>query len=242
MSATPHTYDPKVLIVIPTYNEAENITPITTAVLEAAPSVHILIVDDSSPDGTGDIADKLSAERSEIHVLHRTSKDGLGRAYLAGFQWALDRDYQVVFEMDADFSHDPAYLLTMIRATQDYDLIIGSRYVEGGGTEDWGVARQFISQGGGLYARTVLGVGIRDLTAGFMAWRREVLEAIDFSNVDASGYGFQIEMKYRASRMGFRILEIPIHFPDRQVGESKMSSKIFMEAMGLVWKLRLKDI
>ncbi|MBH25378.1 MAG: dolichyl-phosphate beta-D-mannosyltransferase [Myxococcales bacterium] len=230
------------MIVIPTYNEADNIEPIITAALAAAPGVHILVVDDSSPDGTGDIADRIASEQEAVHVLHRTSKDGLGRAYLAGFAWALERSYDVVFEMDADFSHDPSYLLPMIRATQDYDLVIGSRYVEGGGTQDWSLSRRAISQGGGLYARTVLGVGIRDLTAGFMAWRRSVLEAIDLDSVEASGYGFQIEMKYRASRMGFRILEIPIRFPDRTVGESKMSSSIFTEALSLVWKLRFKDI
>ncbi|MEL6179636.1 MAG: polyprenol monophosphomannose synthase [Myxococcota bacterium] len=234
-------YTPKVLIVIPTYNEADNLEPITAAALASAPGVHILVVDDNSPDGTGAIADRLAAEQDAIHVLHRTSKDGLGRAYLAGFAWALDRDYDVIIEMDADFSHDPTYLLPMIRATHDYDLVIGSRYVEGGGTQDWGITRRLVSQGGGLYARTVLGVGIRDLTAGFMAWRRTVLEAIDLQRVEAHGYGFQIEMKYRASCMGFRILEIPIQFPDRTIGQSKMSSSIFAEALGLVWRLRLNN-
>ena len=230
-----------VLVVIPTYCEAENLEKISEAVLEVAPSVNILVVDDNSPDGTGLIADRLSAEDGRIHVLHRFQKEGLGKAYLAGFSWALERDYDKVIEMDADFSHNPAYLPEMIHQADFYDLVIGSRYVEGGGTEGWTLSRRLISRGGGLYARTVLGVGIQDLTAGFMCYRRHVLEAIDLARVGASGYGFQIEMKYRTVKQGFRVLEIPISFPDRKEGESKMTSAIFGEALSLVWKLRLGD-
>lgn len=229
------------LIVIPTYNEAENIPRIVPAVLETVPEVHILIVDDNSPDGTGELADELAAQDARVHVLHRTSKDGLGRAYIAGFRWALERSYGRVFEFDADFSHDPGYLPAMIKALKtEADVIIGSRYVSGGGTRNWTLLRKFISQGGGLYARTVLGVHVRDLTSGFIGYRRRVLETLDLDKIDASGYGFQIEMKYRAVQRGFVVQEFPIVFVDREVGQSKMSSGIFLEALTLVWKLRLK--
>ena len=230
----------KVLIVMPTYNEAENINRIVPAVLEAAPDVHMLIVDDNSPDGTGDLADALAAADDRVHVLHRTSKDGLGRAYIAGFEWALARDYDAMFEMDADFSHQPRYVPIMIAALGAAHVCIGSRYVAGGGTEDWGLMRKLISRGGGFYARTVLGVKLRDLTAGFIGWRREVLEALPLGQIDASGYGFQIEMKYRAVKAGYHVVETPITFPDRTHGESKMSANIFGEALLLVWKLRSK--
>lgn len=225
---------------MPTYNEAENINRIVPAVLEAVPEVHMLIVDDSSPDGTGDLADALADADERVHVLHRTSKDGLGRAYIAGFRWALERDYDAMFEMDADFSHQPKYLPTMIARLGEAHVCIGSRYVDGGGTEDWSMFRKFISRGGGMYARTVLGVKLRDLTAGFIAWRREVIEALPLDEIDATGYGFQIEMKYRAVKQGFRVVETPITFPDRTHGESKMSANIFGEALLLVWKLRAK--
>jgi dolichol-phosphate mannosyltransferase len=225
---------------MPTYDEAENITRIVPAVLQAAPDVHMLIVDDDSPDGTGDLADGLAAEDERVHVLHRTSKDGIGAAYVAGFKWALARDYDAMIEMDADFSHQPKYLPAMIETLGRAHVCVGSRYVEGGGTEDWGLMRKFISRGGGLYARTVLGVKIRDLTAGFIAWRREVLEALPLDGLDASGYGFQIEMKYRAVTSGYLVEEIPIIFPDRTHGESKMSANIFGEAFVLVWKLRAR--
>jgi dolichol-phosphate mannosyltransferase len=237
LTATP-LESPRVLVVMPTYNEADNINKIVPAVLDAAP-VEILIVDDSSPDGTGALADALAAQEPRVHVLHRTSKDGLGRAYLAGFAWGIARGFDVLIEMDADFSHQPASLAPMIRHMRDFDVVIGSRYVQGGQTQNWGLRRRLISRGGGLYARSVLGVQIQDLTSGFIAWRREVLEALDLSAVQASGYGFQIEMKYRAARAGARILETPITFPDRTHGESKMSANIFSEALSLVWKLRL---
>jgi dolichol-phosphate mannosyltransferase len=175
-------------------------------------------------------------------VLHRPGKQGLGTAYIAGFRWALERDYQFVFEMDADFSHDPKYLPQLLQvARTGADLALGSRYVEGGGTINWGVVRQLISKGGSLYARTILGIPVRDVTGGFKCFRRRVLEAIDLSTVNAQGYGFQIEMTFRALRHGFRVVEVPIVFVDRRVGQSKMSRKIFLEALTLVWKLRFRE-
>lgn len=230
-----------VLICMPTYNEKDNIRRITAAILDVVPDVEILIIDDGSPDGTGDIADELAAADRRMHVLHRTEKAGLGPAYIAGFRWAMERGYGFVFEMDADFSHQPKYLPGMIAALKDHDVVIGSRYVAGGGTENWGALRKFISRGGGIYARTILGVKIQDLTAGFIGWRTPVLKAIDLDTVEASGYVFQIEMKYRAHQRGFKILELPITFPDREVGESKMSTGIALEAITRVWKIRLKN-
>ncbi len=228
------------LICMPTYNEKDNIRNITSAIHDVVPDVHILVIDDGSPDGTGAIADELSARDQRIHVLHRTEKAGLGPAYIAGFGWALDRGYDFVLEMDADFSHQPKYLPDMLATLKTHDVVIGSRYVTGGGTENWGLIRRLISRGGGLYARTILGVGIQDLTAGFIGWRRKVLETLDLGNIEASGYVFQIEMKYRAHQAGFRIKEIPITFPDREVGESKMSTSIALEAVTRVWKIKLK--
>jgi dolichol-phosphate mannosyltransferase len=232
---------PLVLVIVPTYNEKENLPQIVRAVHQHLPHAHLLIVDDNSPDGTGVVADQIAAQDRQVHVLHRPGKQGLGTAYVAGFRWALDRDYQYIFEMDCDFSHDPKYLPEMLAtAEQGADLVIGSRYIEGGGTINWGVARQIISKGGGFYARTILGVPVRDLTAGFKCFRRRVLETLDLSTVDAQGYGFQIEMTYRTLKRGFRVIEVPIVFVDRRVGQSKMSKKIFAEALTLVWKLRLK--
>ncbi len=230
--------DPEVLIVIPTFNEAENIGRIVPAVLAELPEAHVLVVDDGSPDGTGDMAEAMAAEDARVHVLRRSSKDGLGRADVAGFKWALERSYGLVFEFDADFSHDPATLPRMVRHARDFDVVIGSRYVAGGGTARWPLARKIISRGGGLYARAVLGADIQDLTSGFIGWRRAVLEALDLDSIHASGYGFQIEMKVRATRAGFSVLESPIVFHDREAGQSKMSSKIVLEALGLVWRLR----
>lgn len=230
-----------VLICMPTYNEKDNIGPITAAILEVVPDVHILVIDDGSPDGTGQIADELSAADDRIHVLHRTEKAGLGPAYIAGFRWAMAQGYGRIFEMDADFSHQPKYLPDMIATLDEHDVVIGSRYVTGGGTKNWGVLRRFISRGGGIYARTILGVDIQDLTAGFIGWRTHVLQAIDLETVEASGYVFQIEMKYRAHQRGFSIVELPITFPDREVGESKMNTGIALEAITRVWKIRLKN-
>ncbi len=229
------------LICMPTYNEAENIRRILPAVFEQVPEVHVLVIDDQSPDGTGEIADAMAREDERIHVLHRAEKQGLGPAYIAGFRWALAREtYDVILEMDADFSHQPTYLPQMLAEIDRWDVVVGSRYIAGGGTEDWGLVRRLISRGGGLYARTILSIDIQDLTAGFVAWRREVLETIDLEGVEASGYVFQIEMKYRAFRRGFRLLEVPIVFPDRTVGTSKMTPDIALEALWRVWKIRFK--
>lgn len=228
------------LVIIPTYNEAENLEPITSAVLAAEPRADILVVDDNSPDGTGRLADALAAKNPRIRVLHREKKQGLGKAYLHAFRWALDEGYPYVIEMDADFSHDPKYLPVLLNeAMAGTDLVLGSRYVDGGGTVNWGPARRAISRGGSLYARSILGVRIQDLTGGFKCFRRAVLEAIDLGAVRSSGYAFQIELTYRALKAGFQIKEMPIVFEDRRVGQSKMSRKIFLEALTMVWKLKL---
>jgi dolichol-phosphate mannosyltransferase len=232
-----------VWVVIPTYNEADNIERIvraTGAELERlAPGSHrILIVDDNSPDGTGRIADELAEQMPQVEVLHRAAKTGLGHAYLAGFARALEGDAELVVEMDADFSHDPRYLDGLLDAARDADLVLGSRYVEGGGIEDWGIARRLISHGGCVYARAILGVQIRDLTGGFKCIRREVLEAIRLESVRADGYVFQVEVTYRALLAGFRVREVPIVFRDRSVGTSKMSARIALEAMWEVPLLR----
>jgi dolichol-phosphate mannosyltransferase len=230
-------------LIIPTYNEVENLDRIVRAAageLKAcAPGSHrILIVDDNSPDGSGQIADQLAAELGPVEVLHRPAKAGLGQAYLAGFRRALAAGAELVIEMDADFSHDPRYLPALLEAARDADLVLGSRYVPGGGVRNWGLVRRLISRGGGLYARTILGVGIRDLTGGFKCIRREVLEAIQLESLRAEGYVFQIEVTYRALRAGFRVREIPIVFPDRTAGKSKMSTRIALEAMWLVPAIR----
>ncbi len=227
------------LIIIPTYNERENLKSLCDQVLTALPSADLLIVDDNSPDGTGQLADQMAAENQRISVLHRSGKLGLGTAYIAGFRYALSKGYEFVFEMDADFSHDPVYLPALLGAAKDgAGVVIGSRRVPGGGTENWGLSRQLISAGGSLYARTILGLDVRDLTSGFKCFRREVLAAIDLDAVRSNGYSFQIEMTYRAVRKGFSVTEVPIIFIDRRAGQSKMSSKIFAEAMGMVWRLR----
>ncbi len=223
-------------LTIPTYNEAENLPGIVRAasaeLARAAPGDHrILVVDDNSPDGTGMVADSLAAEHEWVDVLHRPRKSGLGNAYLAGFACALQNGARLLIEMDADFSHDPQYLPDLLAAAQDADVVLGSRYVAGGGVRDWGLVRRLVSRGGGLYARAILGVGVRDLTGGFKCIRREVLEAIDLPSVRAEGYVFQIEITYRAILAGFTVREIPIVFSDRTVGSSKMSSMIALEAM-----------
>lgn len=227
------------LVIIPTYNERDNLGPITTAVLAADKRIDILVCDDNSPDGTGQLADELAAKEPRIKVLHREKKEGLGRAYLAAFRWALDRKYDFIIEMDADFSHDPKYLPKLIDTARDEaDVAVGSRYIEGGGTVNWGIGRQVMSRGGSVYVRTVLGIDLHDCTAGFKCFNRRVLEGIGLEKVQSSGYGFQIELKYRALKKGFTIKEIPIVFEDRRVGQSKMSRKIFLEAIRMVWKLR----
>jgi dolichol-phosphate mannosyltransferase len=228
------------LVIIPTYNERDNVEAITRAVLDTEPRVDILIVDDNSPDGTGQLADQLAEREKRIHVLHREKKEGLGRAYLHAFKVGLEKGYQYLIEMDADFSHDPRYLPKLLdQALSGADLVLGSRYVEGGGTVNWGVGRQIVSKGGSLYARTILGVRIRDLTGGFKCFHRRVLEALELEAVKSTGYAFQIELTYRALKKGFKVVEVPIVFEDRRVGQSKMSRKIFLEALTMVWKLRL---
>ena len=229
----------KALVCLPTYDERENLAPMVEAILAQAPAVEILVIDDNSPDGTGRLADELAAREPRLHVLHRQGKEGLGRAYLAGFAWALQRGYGLVLEMDCDFSHDPRYLPALIAAAADHDLVLGSRYVPGGATVNWGRLRKLISRGGSLYARTILGLSVRDLTGGFECFRREVLEAIDLPSVQCTGYAFQIELTWRAARRGFRILELPITFADRRVGRSKMSRRIVLEAVRKVWSIRL---
>jgi len=196
------------------------------------------VVDDNSPDGTGALADAVAAREPRVKVLHRAGKEGLGKAYLAGFAWALAQGYGLVLEMDADFSHDPRYLPAMLARAAEADLVLGSRYVPGGGTENWGLVRRLISKGGSLYARTILGVKVRDLTGGFKCFRREVLEGIDLASVECTGYAFQIELTYRALRRGFRVVELPIVFADRRVGQSKMSRRIVLEALRKVWSIR----
>lgn len=231
------------LICIPTYNEAENLPRIVPAVLEAVPEAHVLVADDNSPDGTGALADEIAARDGRVHVLHRRGKEGLGKAYLAAFAWALERDYRYVFEFDADFSHDPKYLPGFVAVLErGADVVVGSRRVAGGGVENWGAMRRFISWGGSLYARTILQVPIRDLTGGFNGFRREALEVMDLEGVGSTGYCFQIELKYRALKHGFKVVELPIVFPDRVHGVSKMSGDIFMEAVVQVWRLRGLDV
>jgi dolichol-phosphate mannosyltransferase len=231
-------------IVMPTYNEADNVGPIAGAILEALPGATLLIVDDASPDGTGKLADALAAGDPRIRVLHREAKTGLGRAYLDGFRVALEREAQAVLQMDADWSHDPASLPSVLAPLEQgaADLVIGSRYVAGGGTVDWGIVRRFISRGGSLFARIMLGLPAHDLTGGFKAWRAETLGAIDFTGVHAGGYVFQIEMTYRANRLGARLREVPITFRDRRIGQSKMSRRIVVEALVVVCQLRLDEL
>ena len=227
-------------VVVPTYNEAENLEPFVRALLAAAPDVNVLVVDDNSPDGTGRIADGLAAELGVGEVLHRPGKEGLGRAYLAGFADVLGRVAQLVLEMDADFSHSPADVPRLIAAAERVDLVLGSRYVDGGRVEDWGLMRRALSRGGSLYARLVLGVRVRDLTGGFKCFHRRVLDELDLDAVIADGYGFQIELTYRALKAGFRVEEVPIVFRDRRAGSSKMNVRIAAEAIWKVPALRLR--
>ncbi len=231
-------------VVVPTYNEADNLEAIATAILDALPAATLLVVDDGSPDGTGAIADRLASADVRVRVLHRAAKAGLGRAYLAGFAVALDGGADWVLQMDADWSHDPAAtpgLLAPLRAGAA-DLVIGSRYTQGGGVVDWGIMRRLVSRGGSLFARIVLRLPAGDLTGGFKAWRASTLAAVDFAGVHAGGYVFQVEMTYRADRGGARIREVPITFRDRRVGQSKMSRRIVVEALVVVLQLRWDEI
>ena len=228
----------KTLIIIPTYNELENLRPLIEEIFKYVPQTDILIVDDNSPDGTGKLADELSAEHPQIHVLHRAGKLGLGTAYIAGFKYAIEHEYDAAFEMDADFSHDPRYLPNFLTAIEDADLVIGSRYVAGGGTPNWSLLRRFISGGGNTYARFMLSLPIHDCTAGYRCYRRRVLQAIDLDTIQSQGYAFQIELVYRVRKHGFKIVETPIVFQDRRVGKSKMSRKIFLEGFIFVFRTR----
>jgi dolichol-phosphate mannosyltransferase len=234
---------PRTLIVTPTYNEKDNLPRFVDAVRSAMPDADLMVVDDNSPDGTGAIADGLAAADPKVRVMHRAGKLGLGTAYTQAFQRGLDEGYERFFEMDADLSHDVKYLPSFVRALDGgADVVIGSRNVPGGGVLGWGLGRHFISKGGSLYSRTILGLGVKDLTSGYKAFSRRALDAIDISTVHSNGYSFQIEMTYRALRKGMRIKEVPIVFVDRTAGASKMSRKIFIEAIGVVWKLRAEAI
>jgi dolichol-phosphate mannosyltransferase len=230
------------LVIIPTYNEKENIDKIASAVLDASPHVDILFVDDNSPDGTGQLADALAERFDRIHVMHRTSKDGLGRAYVAGFKWALERDYQFVMEMDCDFSHDPKEIPNFRDAViAGADLVLGSRYKGGVRVINWPISRLMLSRGAGIYVQLITGMPFTDPTGGFKCFRREVLESYAFERVKANGYGFQIEMTHKAWMNGFRIAEVPITFEDRQEGTSKMSGNIVYEALWIVWTLTVRN-
>jgi dolichol-phosphate mannosyltransferase len=232
----------RALVVVPTYNEAMNLPLIVPQILVQDPRLDVLVVDDNSPDGTGAMADELAAKDPRIHVLHRPGKGGLGKAYIAGFRWALERDYEYVFEMDADFSHDPRFLPIFLDAAQNADLVIGSRYKTGVNVINWPISRLLLSLGANLYAQWITGMPIVDSTGGFKCFRRRVLEAIDFDRVRSNGYSFQIEMSFRAWKKGFRLVEIPIVFTDRVEGQSKMNKRIVREAIWMVWWLRVKGI
>jgi dolichol-phosphate mannosyltransferase len=229
----------RALVIVPTYNESENLPRLIPSVLSRDPRLEVLVVDDASPDGTGRIADELAAAEPRVHVLHRAGKLGLGTAYLDGFRWGIERGYDVLFEMDADFSHDPVHLPQFMEAIERYDVVLGSRYLHGRVTVvNWPIGRLLLSYFANVYARWVTGLPIADATGGFKAFRRPVLEAIDLDRVESNGYAFQIEMSFRAWKQGFRLGEIPIMFVDRDLGESKMSKKIVREAVWRVWRLR----
>ncbi|HEX8362072.1 MAG TPA: polyprenol monophosphomannose synthase [Longimicrobium sp.] len=230
----------RALVVIPTYNERDNLPRLVPSILSRDPRLEILVVDDGSPDGTGAMADEIAAAERRVHVLHRAGKLGLGTAYLAGFAWGLERGYDAFLQMDADFSHDPAHIPQFLRAIEEYDLVLGSRYLEGRVTVvNWPIARLLLSYFANVYARWVTGLPVGDATGGFKCFRREVLATLDLDRVESNGYSFQIEMSFRAWKLGFRIGEIPIMFVDRDLGESKMSKAIVREAIWRVWRLRL---
>ena len=233
------------LVVLPTYNERENIEPIVSAILDQSADFDVLVVDDNSPDGTGHLADALATRHAgRVHVMHRDGKRGLGTAYIEGFLWALAREYEYIFEMDADFSHDPADLVRLRAALTSgaADASVGSRWVPGGGTRNWSLMRTCISRGGSLYARFILGTPVNDLTSGFKCFSRRVLERLDLQSVGSNGYAFQVEMNFRCHRLGFRVAEVPIIFVDRRVGKSKMGSHIVTEAMLVVLSLRFREM
>ncbi len=221
----------RVLVIIPTYNESENLRPITARIRAAVPAAHILVADDNSPDGTGRLADELAAADDHFHVLHRKGKEGLGAAYIAGFRWGLERGYDVLVEHDADGSHQPEHLPAMLERLRTADVVKGSRYVKGGATKGWPLHRQLLSRGGNLWTRLLLGLKVKDATGGFTAWRAGTLRGIDLAGVEAAGYGFQVDLVWRALRNGFTVAEVPIEFIEREYGDSKMSGAIVAEAM-----------
>jgi len=232
----------RVLVVVPTYNEIKNLPQIVPEILRQDPRIEVLVVDDGSPDGTGELADRMGEEDARIHCLHRTAKQGLGKAYLAGFHWALERDYDFIFEMDADRSHDPKYLPTFLTAIEDADLVIGSRYKTGVNVINWPMSRLLLSFFANRYAHWVTGLPLTDSTGGFKCFRRSVLATLELARVESNGYAFQIEMSFRAWKRGFRLKEIPIVFVDRVEGQSKMNKKIVREAIWMVWWLRLRSL
>ena len=235
--------DARFLVILPTYNEADNLPRIVPSILEQDPRIDVLVVDDDSPDGTGALADDLSQASDRVNVIHRSEKQGLGGAYIEGFRWGLERNYDLIFEMDADFSHRPDALPLFIEKARDFDIVLGSRYLDGRVTViNWPMSRLLISFFGSWYARFVTRLPVRDATGGFNCWRREVMESLDFSRIESNGYTFQIELKLRAWRKGFSLTEIPIIFEERESGESKMSKRIVREAIWKVWKLRFLDL
>jgi dolichol-phosphate mannosyltransferase len=241
--AAPQPGDPqRILVIVPTYNEARNLPEIVPQILRQDPRLQVLVVDDDSPDGTGAIADRIAESEPRVHVLHREAKEGLGRAYLAGFRWGLDRGYEALFEMDADFSHDPGFIPRFLVAIREADLVLGSRYATGVNVINWPISRLLLSLGANLYARVITGLPLTDSTGGFKCFRRGVLERIDLGHVRSNGYAFQIEMSFRAWRAGFRLKEVPIIFHDRVEGQSKMSKRIVREAIWMVWWLRVQAL
>lgn len=231
------------LVVVPTYEEVGNLRTLVESVLSVAPEAHVLVVDDASPDGTGRLAEQLAAQDARVHVLHRPGKLGLGTAYVDGFKWGLARGYDQLFEMDADFSHDPAELPRLFAALESgADVALGSRNIAGGVVSGWGPLRLLLSKGGSAYARAVLGVAVRDMTTGYKAFTRAALERLPLDSVCSNGYAFQVELTYRALSAGMRVVEVPITFVDRRAGQSKMDSRIFLEAVGVVWRLRVSSL
>lgn len=228
----------KKLVIIPTYNEIENMQQLLPVLMSLAESFDVLVVDDASPDNTAGFVFEFSKTNSRVNLLLRGPKGGLGKAYIAGFKWGIERGYEAMVEMDADFSHRPEDLVTILKELENQDVVIGSRYVEGGSTLNWGIIRKIISRGGGIYSRLVLGYPVQDWTGGFNGWRTPVLNAIGLDSIQSNGYSFQIELKYKAQKNGFKVKEVPIVFEDRRVGQSKMSLKIVLEAFYKVWMIR----